>query len=160
MVHVDRSRTGVGSCNRRRRCARNSWGRRRSGRLHGLIVCGDGSSGGYQRRRNSAARLPRRTRQQVGQQRCHAIVMGAGGLGHRREIGEDRREAVLTASLEKSYQVSYQVVPTISRSRHASIGWPSRRCCHRGGVAGGVTAGGVAGFGVTAVACAAATTFA
>ena len=107
MVHVDWSRTGIGSCNRRHRCARNSWGCRRDGRLHGLVVCGDGINGGYQRRRNSAARLPRRTCQQVGQQRCHAIVVGAGGLGHRREVGKDRRKAVLAASLEKSYQVSH-----------------------------------------------------
>ncbi len=104
-MRVDGGRTGVGDCNGRRRCAtgaRGRWGRRRSGGL------------------------------QVAQQRCHAIVVAAGGLGHCGKVGNNSRNAVWSASLKKSYQVGHQVVAAISRGWPSWIGWSGRGChCRR-----------------------------
>ena len=114
---------GIEDCSARRRRAAD-W-----------VICGNRGSGVLQ----------------VAQQRRYAIVVGAGGLGHGREVGKDRRNAVLTASLEKRYQVGHKVNPAVSGRYALRVS---------GGPAGGRAAGDVGGFGVTAVAWAAATTLA
>lgn len=60
---------------------------------------------------------------QVAQQGCDAIiVVNAGSLGHGRKIGDHGRYAVLAATLEKSYQVSHQVISAIARSSPSCLG--------------------------------------
>jgi len=48
-----------------------------------------------------SSRLSGGTRQQLGQHR-NTVAVNASGLGQRREVGNDRRKTVLTASVEKS----------------------------------------------------------
>jgi hypothetical protein len=58
----------------------------------------------------------RRRRLQLVQERGEAIVLNPGSLRNGSEIGDHSRYAVLTAALEKSHQVRYQMVSAIARA--------------------------------------------
>ena len=82
MAGIRRCISGIRPCICRRRAVVGGCG--------GRILRDRRGSSRRDSRCRTAAWLSRSTRQQVRQQRCGAIILYAGGLGHRREVGKDR----------------------------------------------------------------------